>query len=201
MRRLTNRPFLMAFTDDGGAGGGGTPPAPTPGGGGDEGRTFTQADVDRIVTGRLAKFADYDAIKAQADGAKAAQETAVAAAVEQAKKDAAAEVIAQVTPALVNAEIRSRAAAAGFRDPMDALSVYGDTAGIAIGDGYAVDTTGITERLQAIAQEKPYLLAPKGPNMGDFEKNGGLGNGGPQDPLAGKTRTELLSAALEPKKN
>jgi hypothetical protein len=43
-----------------------TPPAPTP----DEGRTFTQADVDKIVADRIAreraKFSDYDDLKTKA---------------------------------------------------------------------------------------------------------------------------------------
>lgn len=39
-----------------------TPPAdPKP----DEGKTFTQADVDRIIAGRLSKYSDYDQIKQQ----------------------------------------------------------------------------------------------------------------------------------------
>ena len=41
-------------------------------------QTFTQADVDRILTDRLKrereKFADYDALKAQAEGAKTAED-------------------------------------------------------------------------------------------------------------------------------
>jgi len=57
-----------------------TPEAPEGGGGekptGDQ--TFTQSDVDRIVKERVqrerAKFADYDDLKAKAEGAKTAEE-------------------------------------------------------------------------------------------------------------------------------
>lgn len=40
-----------------------TPPADPPKA--DDGKTFTQADVDRIIAGRLSKYSDYDQIKQQ----------------------------------------------------------------------------------------------------------------------------------------
>lgn len=44
----------------------------------DKGATFTQADVDRIVSERVkreqAKYADYDDLKARADGAKTVED-------------------------------------------------------------------------------------------------------------------------------
>lgn len=57
------------------------PPAEDPKGG-DKPDSFTQADVDRIVADRLkrereatkAKYADYDDLKAKAEGAKTAEE-------------------------------------------------------------------------------------------------------------------------------
>lgn len=41
---------------------GDAPADPKPG---DEGKTFTQADVERIIAGRLSKYADYDQLKQQ----------------------------------------------------------------------------------------------------------------------------------------
>lgn len=62
----------------------GTPnPTPNPGDGGEpkpaEGRTFTQAELDQIITDRLAqqaknKFGDYAELKAKADGAKTVEQ-------------------------------------------------------------------------------------------------------------------------------
>lgn len=62
----------------------GTPtPAPNPGEGGEpkpaEGKTFTQAELDQIITDRLAqqaknKFGDYNELKAKADGAKTVEQ-------------------------------------------------------------------------------------------------------------------------------
>lgn len=45
----------------------------------EQGKTFTQAELDQIVTDRLAqqarnKFGDYDALKAKADGAKSVEQ-------------------------------------------------------------------------------------------------------------------------------
>lgn len=39
-----------------------TPPEPAKP---DDGKTFTQADVDRIIAGRLSKYSDYDALRQQ----------------------------------------------------------------------------------------------------------------------------------------
>lgn len=75
------------------------PPAPE----GDEGKTFTQADVDRIVEGRLAKekgkYSDYDDLKAKAtkfdeseEANKSELEKATTAATEAAKRAEEAEV-------------------------------------------------------------------------------------------------------------
>lgn len=55
-------------------------PAPPPEGteGTEQPQTFTQADLDRVVKERVqrerAKFADYDTLKAQAEGAKTAEQ-------------------------------------------------------------------------------------------------------------------------------
>jgi riboflavin synthase len=77
MTRL-KKPLWMGTADDG-AGDGSDAGASSSGGTGDQGdKTFTQADMDRVVAERLkrereatrTKYADYDAIKAKAEGAK-----------------------------------------------------------------------------------------------------------------------------------
>lgn len=73
-RRL--KPLWLIEADPNVAGGGDSKP------GGDKPESFTQADVDRIVADRLkrereatkAKFADYDDLRAKAEGAKTAEE-------------------------------------------------------------------------------------------------------------------------------
>ena len=66
-----HRPWFRYFAPVEGEGGNGEPkPEPKPA----EGKSFTQAELDQIITDRLAqqaknKFGDYDALKAQAAGA------------------------------------------------------------------------------------------------------------------------------------
>lgn len=50
-------------------------------------RTFTQADVDRIISGRLAKFADYDEVKTQLAAIQDASATEQERAVKAARKE------------------------------------------------------------------------------------------------------------------
>jgi hypothetical protein len=92
------------------------------GNGGDAGKTFTQADLDRIVGERLtrekAKYADYDDLKtkaAEADKLRQERETENEKAVREAGETAAAEERAKNAPRLVSAEFR--AAAKGVLTP------------------------------------------------------------------------------------
>lgn len=86
MHRL-KKPIWMFAAEAGGDGGdGGADGGPGGGSGSQDGGksedAFTQADVDRIVADRLkrereatkTKYADYDALKAKAEGAKTAEE-------------------------------------------------------------------------------------------------------------------------------
>lgn len=69
-------------------------PDPKPADDKPNGPTFTQADLDRIVSERIqrerAKFADYDEIKAKAEGAKTAEDriSELEKSIEQANREA-----------------------------------------------------------------------------------------------------------------
>ena len=71
-----HRPWFRYFAPVEGEGGNGEPkPEPKPA----EGKSFTQAELDQIITDRLAqqaknKFGDYDALKAQAAGAQTVEQ-------------------------------------------------------------------------------------------------------------------------------
>lgn len=58
----------------------------------DPGKTFTQADVERIIAGRLLKFADYDQVKQQLSEMQQANQTEQEKAVNTAREEARAEV-------------------------------------------------------------------------------------------------------------
>lgn len=79
---------------DGGAPGGSTGTSGDAGGGtagdgakGDEGKTFTQADVERIIAGRLSKYADYDDVKKQLGELQAANQSESEKAINSAKDE------------------------------------------------------------------------------------------------------------------
>jgi hypothetical protein len=99
-----------AAGDGGGKGEGGS----SNGGGqnGDAGKTFTQADLDRIVAERLgrerSKYGDYDQLKAAADELaklKEAQATEAEKATRQAAKDAEAKVRGELEPRMQRLEV------------------------------------------------------------------------------------------------
>lgn len=123
----------------------------------EQGRTFTQADIDKAVQDRLhrerQKFADYDELKAKVDAQKSEAEKAV----EAARAEGAKEVASKYQKRLFEAEVRSHAAALKFRDAGDALSVFGDSEGLVSDDG-SVNGEAIQKRLSEIASQKPYLV-------------------------------------------
>lgn len=71
-------------------------PAAEPKGGSDqdapepaaEDKKFSQADLDRIIAGRLSKYADYDELKSQVQGLQDAAATDTERAVNQARREA-----------------------------------------------------------------------------------------------------------------
>lgn len=124
--RATFGDLRMAGDEGGGEGGG------EDGGkgndGGDAGKTFTQADVDRVVSERLtrerAKYSDYDDLKtraAEADRLRKEQETASEKAVREARETAAAEERSKAAPQLVAAEFRAAAKGVLTNEQRDAL--------------------------------------------------------------------------------
>ena len=171
MRRLNRSPRLR-FVE--GAPDGGPAPAaaieptadPAPPAA-DEGKTFTQADVDRIIAGRLSKYSDYDDLKAKVGALEESTKTDLEREIEKARNEARAEVQTGANARLVAAEVRALAAELAFRDPADALaqlSAGGKLAEVPVGDDGSVDGAVVKAELEALAKSKPYLLkeAPAG---------------------------------------
>lgn len=98
----------------GGSAGAGGESKPEGGKAGEEGKTFTQADVDRIIAGRLSKFADYDEIKAKLAEVEQANQTesekAINAAKDEGRREARMEAAQEVALEAFNS-------AAGRRNP------------------------------------------------------------------------------------
>lgn len=125
-------------------------------------KTFTQADVDRIIAGRLAKFADYDNLKSKVAEVEQANATDLEKAVAKAREEATAEVTQRANTRLVSAEVRAVASELGFRDPTDALAQFGDLTAVAVSDDGDPDGAAVKTRLEELAKSKPYLLKESG---------------------------------------
>jgi hypothetical protein len=141
---------------DGGASGGGAggnAGAGNQGGKPDDGKTFTQADVDRIIEGRFKKYADYDDVKKQLTEIQKANETETEKAINAAKEEARKAALAEATPRLVRAEFK---AAAVGRMTGEQLDEYLEDLDLAkyVTDKGEVDTERITKKIDALAPEK-----------------------------------------------
>lgn len=124
----------------------------------------SQADLDRIIQERVArernKFADYEDLKAKAteyDQFKESSKTEQQKAIDAARAEGANEVAGKYTTRIVNAEVKATAASLGFKDPGDAIALFGDISKVKIEDD-GPDTAAIKSRLEEIAKDKPYLL-------------------------------------------
>lgn len=120
-------------------------------------KTFTQDEVNQIIEGRLAreraKYADYDDLVAFRDEHKSEAEKAI----ERARAEGADEARKALTPRLATAEVKGVAASLGYRDPADAIAVFGSLDDV-VSKGGDVDSDAISARLGEIAKAKPYLL-------------------------------------------
>jgi len=128
-------------------------------------KSFTQADVDRILADRLARAkaeppADYDQLKAAAaeleklknDQMSETEKLTKAAALADERARAAEE---KATNALMRAAIVSAAQRAGAVDP-DAVLALVDRSTVKVGDDGQV--TGVDEAVKALLDTKQYLV-------------------------------------------
>jgi hypothetical protein len=132
------------------------------------GKTFSQADLDRIVSERLAReakrYADYDDLKAKADAldkAQAEAEEANASELDKAVKAARKEVEDALRAEFARERVADKvdALAAGkFADVEDARLRLGSRVEEFVKDG-GVDTEAITKALDEVLEKHPHLAA------------------------------------------
>lgn len=127
-------------------------------------RKFTQADLDRAISQRIAreqaKYADYEAHKAAAAELaqlKEANSTELEKAVSQARKAGAAEVTERVNARLVAAEARAAAAALNFHNPSDAVGLV-DLKSIKVSSDGDIDSDAVKALISDLAKSQPYLV-------------------------------------------
>lgn len=160
----------------------GTPP-PDPGKAEDqEERTFTQAELDKVLKERLdrerrksaEKFADYDTLKDQASKYAAieeAQKTELQKAQEKlaAEQQRAEAAEAEAKRVKHESAVVTEALQLGFADPNDALAMIGEV-------------EDVSAALKALAEQKPYLLKTNKPAPPGGKK--------PANPLLGQETDE-----------
>lgn len=157
-------------------------------------KTFTQAELDRILADRLErerkKFADYDELKtklsefeqAEAERQKAAmteQERLAAEKAEAERKaqeaeDRAAQALKSANERLIKAEFMLKARKANIReDALEDAFKLADISGVTVGDDGA--TSGVDEVVSALVASKSFLLEVKTAQPKIIGDNGGPG--------------------------
>lgn len=130
----------------------------------DSEKTFTQAELEKIVGERLArersKYGDYDTLKAKAskfDEVEQANKTELEQARDREATAVAArdEALAHARDLMIRAALLQAATAAGAVDP-DAVVQLADRSEVTIDDTGAV--TGADTAVKALLDTKPYLV-------------------------------------------
>ena len=185
----------MAENDQNDAQGGGEQPGA---GLGDGVRTFTQVELDRVVSERLArqaasKYGDYDDLKAKAsklqeiEDAQKSELQRAQEAKEAAEKTAQA-ALSRANQRLIQAEFISAAALAGVKHPEDAFALA-DKSAVQVGDDGKV--TGVTELVKSLvdAGRLPMQAGPRAPHP-----DGGAGVADRANVLAKATPEQIETA-------
>lgn len=179
------------------------PPAdpPTNGGGGD--RTFSQADVDRIVQERLGRerqrFSDYEDLKAKAaklDEIEAASKSELEKATERASKaeQEAQQIREAANRRLVEAAVIAAATKAKVLKPEHMPRLI-DTGSVTVGDDGQV--TGAEDAVTAFLEANPeYVGASARPGGADQGARGGAQQLG-ADALQTMSAEEIVKAQKE----
>jgi hypothetical protein len=204
--RLDGRPIwpVLGAAEDGGDTGGTGDGANQGGGTGDGGaeKSFTQADVDKLIGQRLAretsKYADYDTYRqshVELEQLKAANASELDKAKREAKAEGIAEVTTKVNGRLIASEARALASALDFHNPADVVGLV-DLSTIRVNNDGEVDSEAIKALIAALAKERPYLI--KGPK--EDPKPGKPKPDHSQGPRGGGTGTtaDQFAAALTP---
>lgn len=174
---------------DDGKGSGYTPPA-------------SQADLDRIISDRLArereKYADYTDLKAKAAAHDATLEAAMTdaeKAVTAARKEGETTAAQAANGRIIRAEARALAAQAGFRSLADVSLL--DLSDVKVGDDGEADSAAIKAKLDDLVKSDPWRIDDgKKPAPKSDKSQGG---GGSADDRASIARGREMFAATRKK--
>jgi hypothetical protein len=147
------------------------PPAPE--------KTFTQADLDKIVKERLQrereKYANFDELKAASDELAKIKESQLSETEKLTKKLAELETAktqaeTRTRETLIRSAVISEAAKLNFNDPEDAYRLI-DVAGLQLSDTGKVE--GAAEAVKLLAESRKYLIKNSNPALSTFNPAGG----------------------------
>jgi len=158
-----------------------------------EAKAYTNEQLNSIIEARLAreraKYADYDDVKTKAseyDQLVEKSKTEQQKAVDAARKEGETSALERANTRLVRSEARALAAAAGFRDPADAVALI-NLAGVKVTNDGDVDADAIKTQLAEVAEKKAYLLKDTGP-----ARPGGDAGQGPRGTAGPSNMNELI---------
>lgn len=161
-------------------------------------KTFTQAELDKVLSDRLAreraKYEGYDDMKRKAeefDKLQEATKSETEKAVEKARKEAEAAARAESNKTWETRVVRSevRVAAAGkLADPEDAVRFL-DLSTFKVDDNGEVDGKAIAAAIDELVKTKPYLAANGTRGTRDFDAGSRTPAGG------GRSMNDLIRSA------
>lgn len=152
-----------------------------------EGKTFTQAELDKIVVDRLrqqkAQFGDVEDLKVKAarlDAIEEANKTENQKAIDKAVKEAKEQILSSTALERVADKIEVRASGV-LADPDLAPAILGDLSRFVGKDG-SIDTNAIDAAVKEIAEKRPHLAAAaRNVGDGDGGQRGGAATSGKGD--------------------
>lgn len=129
-----------------------------------EERTFTQAELDRIIAGRLSKYADYEEMKTRLEQIEEQSLSEKEREVKRAREEALAEATAAANQRIVKAEARALAAE-DFENPTVAVRLA-DLSEVTVNEDGEVDVAALKAALKVVANEAPSLLKTRKGSLG-----------------------------------
>ena len=125
---------------------------------------FTQEELNSIIGQRLAKFADYDQLKAELETVKSNLESDKESAITDAVNAKVAELNQNWGQKFVALKAQAVAASEGYQDPEDA-SRFTDLSAVGFDtETGEVDEDAIVAQVREAAEKRPYLLKRRNPS-------------------------------------
>lgn len=131
----------------------------------DEGKTFTQADVERIIAGRLSKFSDYDEVKTELSKIKDANATETEKQIKTAREEARTEALRESAPERVRLAFEATAGSRMTAQQIEEFLEDVDTTKYLTDTG-AIDRERVAKKVDALAPEREPEAPKTAPSFG-----------------------------------